>query len=51
MWGTSPDGAHPGLHLKDAVIGQVLALHSIAVAAIMVDDFGRIHKTLTKTYF
>jgi len=27
--GASPDGAHPGLHLKpmDATIGQVLALH------------------------
>jgi hypothetical protein len=26
-------------------------LHRIAVAAAMVDDFGRKHKTLTKNYF
>jgi hypothetical protein len=35
---TSPDGAHPGLHLKPA-IGPVLCC--IAPAAAMVDEFER----------
>ena len=39
MRGASPDGAHPGLHLKplDAAIGQVPA--SIVTPAAMVDEF------------
>jgi len=43
MWGTSPDGAHPGLHSKplDVAIGQVLA--QIAMAAARVDKFGQKH--------
>jgi hypothetical protein len=46
MWGASPDEAHPGLHLK-----LLYVLHRIAAAAVMVDDFGRKHTTLTKTIF
>jgi hypothetical protein len=53
MRGASPDRAHRGLHLEplDAALGE--CSHRIAMAAVMVmvDNFGRKHKTLTKNYF
>ena len=49
---TSPDGAHPGLHTKplDAAIGCMLASHRIVVAATMVNDLSRKHKTNKKLF-
>jgi len=48
-----PDEVHPRLQYQykplDAAIGE--CSHHIAVAAAMVEDFDRKHKTLTKNYF
>ena len=49
-WGTSPDGAHPGLHLKplDASIGQMPAPYCPGGRSI---NLLKRHKTLTKHNF